>query len=56
MSDAFIGVGAAHAMFGQALLQVSHRARAGGGPLFSEFVATFGLVCVRHLGLCPSAR
>jgi glycerol uptake facilitator-like aquaporin len=42
---AFIGVGAAHLMFGQALVQVSH-ARAGGAQLFSEFVATFGLLCV----------
>jgi glycerol uptake facilitator-like aquaporin len=33
-------------MFGQALLQVSHHIRAGGGQLFSEFVATFGLLCV----------
>jgi glycerol uptake facilitator-like aquaporin len=36
----------AHLMFGQALLQVSHHIRAGGGQLFSEFVATFGLLCV----------
>jgi glycerol uptake facilitator-like aquaporin len=43
---AFIGVAVAHVMFGQALLQVSHHIRAGGGQLFSEFVATFGLLCV----------
>jgi glycerol uptake facilitator-like aquaporin len=43
---AFLGVGAAHLMFGQALLQVSQHARAGGGQLLSEFVATFGLLCV----------
>ena len=43
---AFIGVGAAHLMFGEALIQVSQHARAGGGQLFSEFVATFGLMCV----------
>ena len=43
---AFIGVGAAHLMFGEALIQVSQHARAGGGQLFSEFVATFGLLCV----------
>jgi glycerol uptake facilitator-like aquaporin len=43
---AFIGVGAAHLMFGQALIQISQHARAGGGQLFSEFVATFGLLCV----------
>jgi glycerol uptake facilitator-like aquaporin len=33
-------------MFGEVLLQVSHHARAGGDQLFSEFVATFGLLCV----------
>ena len=43
---AFLGVGAAHLMFGQALLQVSQHARAGGGQLLSEFTATFGLLCV----------
>ena len=43
---AFIGVGAAHLMFGEAFIQISHHARAGGGQLFSEFVATFGLLCV----------
>jgi len=43
---AFIGVAAAHLMFGEALLQFSHHARTGGGQLFSEFIATFGLLCV----------
>ena len=43
---AFIGVGAAHLMFGEALLQISQHARAGGGQLLSEFIATFGLLCV----------
>ena len=43
---AFIGVGAAHLMFGEAFLQVSQHARAGDAQLFSEFVATFGLLCV----------
>ena len=43
---AFIGVGAAHLMFGEAFIQISQHARAGGGQLFSEFVATFGLLCV----------
>ena len=43
---AFIGVGAAHLMFDQSLLQISQHARAGGGQLLSEFVATFGLLCV----------
>ena len=40
---AFVGVGAAHLMFGQALVQISQHVRAGGGQLFSEFIATFGL-------------
>jgi glycerol uptake facilitator-like aquaporin len=43
---AFIGVSAAHLMFGQAAIQVSQHVRAGGAQLFSEFVATFGLLCV----------
>ena len=43
---AFIGVGAAHLMFGEAVIQLSQYARAGGAQLFSEFVATFGLLCV----------
>lgn len=43
---AFIGVGAAHLMFGEAVIQLSQHARAGGGQLFSEFVAAFGLLCV----------
>jgi glycerol uptake facilitator-like aquaporin len=43
---AFIGVGAAHLMFGETFIQISQHARAGGGQLLSEFVATFGLMCV----------
>lgn len=43
---AFIGVGAAHLMFNEALIQLSQHARAGDGQLFSEFIATFGLLCV----------
>jgi glycerol uptake facilitator-like aquaporin len=43
---AFIGVATAHLLFGESLLQISLHARAGGGQLFSEFVATFGLLCV----------
>jgi glycerol uptake facilitator-like aquaporin len=43
---AFAGVAAAHLMFGEPLLAASQRARSGGGQLFSEFVATFGLLCV----------
>ena len=43
---AFAGVSAAHLMFGEPLLSASHHARAGGGQLFSEFVAAFGLLSV----------
>ena len=43
---ALLGVGAAHRMFGEAVFQVSEHARDGGAQLFSEFVATFGLLCV----------
>jgi glycerol uptake facilitator-like aquaporin len=40
------GVIAAHVMFGQAAFQVSEHVRSGGAQLFSEFVATFGLLSV----------
>ncbi len=43
---AFAGVAAAHLMFGEAVFSVSRHARAGGAQIFSEFVATFGLLCV----------
>ena len=46
LTGALIGVVAAHLMFGEAPIQLSQHARAGGGQLFSEFVATFGLLCV----------
>lgn len=46
VAGALLGVGAAHLMFGEALLQVSQHSRAGGSQLFSEFVATFGLLGV----------
>ncbi|MBI1685713.1 MIP/aquaporin family protein [Caulobacter hibisci] len=41
---AILGVWCAHAMFGEPILQVSTRLRAGGDQVFSEAVATFGLV------------
>ncbi len=43
---AFAGVGAAHAMFGLPLFFASHHARSGRALLFSEFIATFGLLAV----------
>ncbi|MDX2052546.1 MAG: MIP/aquaporin family protein [Polyangiaceae bacterium] len=50
---AFAGVAAAHGMFEEPLFTASTHARAGSAQLFSEFVATFGLLsvifgCVRH--------
>ncbi len=46
VGGAFIGVAAAHLMFGLPLFFVSHHARAGGRQTFSEVVATFGLISV----------
>jgi len=40
------GAIAANVMFGLPAVSISHRARSGGAQLFSEFVATFGLLCV----------
>lgn len=42
----FSGVAAAHAMFGLPLFFASHHARAGVSLIWSEFVATFGLLLV----------
>jgi glycerol uptake facilitator-like aquaporin len=46
VAGAFAGVAAAHLMFGEQIFSASRHARAGGAQLFSEFVATFGLLCV----------
>jgi glycerol uptake facilitator-like aquaporin len=43
---AFAGVAAAHVMFAEPVFSASRHARAGGSQIFSEFVATFGLLCV----------
>lgn len=40
------GVGAAHLMFAEPVFQLSQHVRAGSAQLFSEFVATFGLLAV----------
>jgi len=40
------GVIAAHVMFQLPVISVSHHARAGSAQLFSEFIATFGLLSV----------
>jgi glycerol uptake facilitator-like aquaporin len=47
------GVWAAHAMFGEPVLQVSQKLRPGAALMFSEVIATFGLLttifgCARH--------
>jgi glycerol uptake facilitator-like aquaporin len=41
---AVLGVWAAHAMFGEPILQISTKLRNGGDQAFSEVVATFGLI------------
>jgi len=46
ISGAFAGVAAAHLMFGEPVFFASRHARAGGAQIFSEFVATFGLLSV----------
>ena len=46
IAGAFLGVVAAHVMFGERVFSLSRHARSGGGQLFSEAIATFGLVTV----------
>lgn len=46
VAAAFLGVAAAHLMFGEPLLSASERIRTGGGQWWSEAVATFGLLMV----------
>ncbi|HEX4154504.1 MAG TPA: MIP/aquaporin family protein [Acidobacteriaceae bacterium] len=43
---AFAGVAVAHLMFGLAVVEVSTKQRSGPAQIFSEFVATFGLMAV----------
>jgi glycerol uptake facilitator-like aquaporin len=45
-AGSLLGVAAAHAMFGEPLIMTSTHVRAGGSQVFSEFVATFGLLSV----------
>jgi len=47
-TGAIIGVMAAHVMFELPLITLSHHNRAGAAQLFSEFLATFGLLVVVH--------
>jgi glycerol uptake facilitator-like aquaporin len=43
---ALTGVATAHLMFGKPLFEASQHLRAGGAQMFSEFIATFGLLSV----------
>lgn len=43
---AFAGVAAAHLMFGEPIFFASRHIRSGGAQVFSEFIATFGLLSV----------
>ena len=43
---ALLGVAVAHSMFEHAIFTASLHARAGAAQMFSEFIATFGLLCV----------
>jgi glycerol uptake facilitator-like aquaporin len=46
LAGALVGVWVAHLMFAEAVLQLSDHVRAGRAQLFSEFIATFGLLSV----------
>jgi glycerol uptake facilitator-like aquaporin len=46
VAGAFGGVAAAHLMFGEPVFFASRHVRSGGAQIFSEFVATFGLLSV----------
>jgi glycerol uptake facilitator-like aquaporin len=46
IAGAFAGVAAAHLMFSEPLFSASRHVRSGGAQLFSEFIATFGLLSI----------
>jgi glycerol uptake facilitator-like aquaporin len=54
IGGAFAGVAAANLMFGDPVFFISHHARSGGAQLFSEFVATLGLLLV--IGVCARVQ
>lgn len=54
VAGAFAGVAAAHVMFDKPVFFASQHARSGSSQLFSEFVATFGLLAV--IGGCSRRR
>jgi glycerol uptake facilitator-like aquaporin len=51
LSGALVGVAAAHLMFGLPLFFASQHVRTGPAQLFSEFIATFGLLVVIQITL-----
>jgi glycerol uptake facilitator-like aquaporin len=46
VAGAFLGVVCAHRMFALPLISISQHARSGSSQMFSEFIATFGLLAV----------
>jgi len=46
ITGGIVGTAAAHAMFGMPLFSLSTHARHGNAQVFSEFVATFGMISV----------
>jgi glycerol uptake facilitator-like aquaporin len=46
VSGGIAGTITAHLMFGLPVISISHHIRSGPAQVFSEFVATFGLLCV----------
>jgi glycerol uptake facilitator-like aquaporin len=46
IAGAFAGVAVAHLMFGEPVFSASRHVRAGNAQIFSEFVATFGLLSI----------
>lgn len=54
ITGAYVGVACAHLMFGLPLFSASRHARSGASQVFSEFVATFGLLSV--IRVCSRLR
>lgn len=54
VAGAILGVATAHLMFGLTLFSTSGQMRAGAALIFSEFIATFGLLTV--IGSCVRFR
>ena len=56
IAAALAGVAATHLMFGEALFTPSDHARIGSSKLWSEFIATFGLILVIKLSVHHNAK